>query len=751
MRNRFALAAAAAVAAFAAVCDAAQLRAAVYAGPGARGVGMFRWLTLPDRAPEIDAAYVDGAAIRAGALRDADILLMPGGKSNLEEDDLGPEGQKEVRRFIEDGGAYIGTCAGAFLLMRGEKREKTLGIAPYRHRRGSWGGEAMIQVEYTKEAAALSGVKPGKRTERFNGGPVMDPAAPVPGADFKTMATFSGNLHSHSAKPGLPSMGGGASAVAGTFGKGRVWLFSGHPEYYPKTWSSLEAAFKYTTGRDVKFSAPQRKKGQLAVGFCCKAGIGPATAEFVRGIVRDPDFDVEPYSTAEIERTGLQHIDAFVVPDTAEPKVLAKFFAPGSKAAAYMKEFMDRGGKVVAWGRGADCVPQHANRIAADGAAGAIEALRAVKNAPLPPPRAKPAAKEPDAVRAAIYCGPGASGAGLMHWISILELSPCCKLAPVDAAAVRGGALYGADLYVAPGGTSITQAKTLRPDGCSNLVEFVRSGGLYYGTCAGCYLAMSYRDKEPRSAGRIGIVPFEAQKSPYRGGSELLVKFTKDAGMFGLKPGAEASVRYHGGPVPLPSRPVPDADIRAVAEYACDGVYSFSTNTAPTMAGHPAVLAGTVGKGRMVGVSPHPENWRYTQNIVLGGLKYLTGRDFRPDFPQRARGNLSVGVSPYRLASDGGRLVAELFGEASLDVRPADSELISYGALEHCDAIVLVHPDKDTVTRAMREFAGNGGRIFAYGTAAELKNPKDLPEGSYSPHTTRAGLIEALRAYAKEP
>ena len=169
------------------------------------------------------------------------------------------------------------------------------------------------------------------------------------------------------------------------------------------------------------------------------------------------------------------------------------------------------------------------------------------------------------------------------------------------------------------------------------------------------------------------------------------------------------------------------------------------------MAKHPAVLAGTLDKGRIVAVSPHPENWRNTQKIILGGLKYLTGREFSPEFPQRTRGNLSTGIVPVNLGADGARLVADLLSKPSLDVRPADGELISYGELEHLDALVLVHPGKKTLSRAMRRFAENGGRIFAYGTEAELKNLAGLPDGTYSLHQAPGALAEALCAYAAAP
>ena len=746
--------------AWAAISNGAPVRVAVYVGPGARGVGMFRWMQLMDQSPDIEATYVDGEAVRRGALRTADVVVMPGGKSNVEAAELGEEGQRALRQFIERGGSFVGTCAGAFLMMQGEPKpdkdgnlpkEKILGIAPYKHRSGSWGGEAMLQVAYRGEAANLFGLeeeKPFERMERFNGGPVMDRVAkPLPGADFMEMACFKSNLHSFTSKTNMPSMGGGASAVAGTFGKGRVWLFAGHPEYYPKTWPSVKAAFKFVTGRDVAIGVPQRRKGQLAVGWWCKPGPGPVAAGVSRDLVRDGAFDVVPYSNDEILSTDLRHIDALVVPDAAETNVVKQFTE--GEMMGKVTAFMERGGHVVTWGRASAHFRPHANLIVASDPDGVASALRALRDAPAPAPRQGPPPKEANAVRAAFYSDVGASGCGAVRWIKLLSLSPDCDLKVVDAEEVRAGALDGMELYVAPGGMSSTQMKTLQPVGCSNLVAYVRGGGGYFGSCAGCYLALS-QGESPKTSGRLGMMPYKAQISPYRGGCDhLAIKFTEHAELFGLKPNSVREVRYHGGPVPIPCEAVPGADIRVVATFACDGVYAYNTNTAPVMANFPAVLAGTFGKGRIVGISPHPESYTHTHDIIRGGLTYITGREIRAEYPQRTRGNLSVGFLSGSLRKDSAELVARLYREPALDLRAVADETIGYGELEHCDALVVPHPAKSKWTRLIRAFAGNGGRIFTFGTAAELATiPADLPNVTTCADT--GAIRDALVNFAAE-
>ncbi len=715
-------------AAWQAISNGSPVRVAVFVGPGARGIGMFRWTQIVDQSPQLKAIYVDGAAVRAGALRGADLLAMPGGVSNIEADDLGEEGAREVRRFIEEGGSYIGTCAGAFLVLGGKNPEKkTLGLVPYRHVSGHWGGEAMLQVKYLKDAEAMAGIKSDTYMERFNGGPVMEPGAAIPGADFKTMAEFRCNLHSNSCKTNLPSMGGYASAVAGTFGKGRVWIFAGHPEYYPKTWPSLKAAFRFTTGRDVEFSAPQRRRGQLAVGWWCSPGMGVEGAELARKLVRGEDCDVVPYSFPEIKRMDLRHVDVLVVPDTRDTNVVNKLVRK-TTCLGQIHAFMDRGGKVVTWGSVAKSLGSHANLVVADAAASVPDVLRSIKNAPPPSPREGPAPKVANPIRVAEYMGPGAAGAASLRWAKLLSLSPECEYTAIDEKDVRGGALKNFDVYIAPGGNANEHGGAIGSQGLSNVVEFVRGGGGYFGSCAGCYLSMTLSDTDKKKAKRLGLIPYHAQKCPYRGGSELELKFTEHAGMFGLKPGSTRDVRYHGGPVLLPLPSASNSDIRVIATYNCDGVYSYNTRREPTMAGTPAIVAGTFGKGRVVSISPHPEGYDHTQDIIRGGLKYITGRDFKSEYPQRTRGNLTVAFHSSHAGKDGAMLAMRLLREPSLDVHLIDNGDFGNGDLEHCDVIVLGHPKKSYFTDIVRAFAKNGGSIVVFGSEKELaKVPADVP------------------------
>lgn len=724
-----------------AISNGAPIRVAVYVGPGARGVGMFRWMQLMDQCEDVVATFVDGKAIRKGALRRADLVVMPGGKSNLEEQDLGAEGQVELRRFISEGGSYVGSCAGAFLVLN-SKPGKTLGMVPFRHRSGSWGGEARLYTRYTSEAEAKSGIKAGAHYVRFNGGPVMDPGDAVEGAtDFFVAARFNANLHTSSSKPDLPSMGGGASCVAGRFGQGRIWVFADHPEYFPATWDLVAGAFKYLTGRKITLTVPQRKPGQLSVGYFCAPSPGPKAAVSVMRMVRDDSFDVTPLSSIDLERTDLRHVDALVISDNVETNRVKNLFT-SDKMADYYRRYMDRGGKIVVWGDPAQHLPPHGNLVAVKDGSAAIKYLHRLQAAPAPEPRAPAPAKKPDAVKVGIYSETGASGCAFVRWIKMLSLSPDCEVELIDGADVRAGVLDRLQLYIAPGGSGSSQAKGLQQDGRERLKNFLRNGGGYFGTCAGCYLSFMRGDSK---YDWLEISPYVAQKSPYRGGATLDIKFTEDAGLFGFKPDEIWTVRYHGGPVPLPvENPPPDMKFKPIALFNCDGVYEYNTNTVPVMAGYPALFAGTYGSGKVVGCSPHPESYSNTQPIIRGGLKYLTGRDCNSEYPQRTRGNRSVALLSSHLHKDGANLAMRLYTVPTIDLRAVSSETIGEGELEHADVLLVAHPSKNDFGRLVTQFAQNGGEILVYGSDKELASvPKSFPK------VVRCGTVDEVVAYLR--
>ena len=109
---------------------------------------------------------------------------------------------------------------------------------------------------------------------------------------------------------------------------------------------------------------------------------------------------------------------------------------------------------------------------------------------------AQTAAKD-SPLRIAVYVDKGARNTGVFRW---LELTACAKNAvaiPVDGAAVRAGALDSVDVLVMPGGSSVSESKSLGSEGRDKVKAFMKRGGGYVGTCAGGSLLMESSRSRP--------------------------------------------------------------------------------------------------------------------------------------------------------------------------------------------------------------------------------------------------------------
>ena len=227
------------------------LKVAVYADAGPSGIGAVEWFRLVEESPELELHLVDGAAVRAGALDGLDLLVMPGGNSKTEFTTLGTNGIQRMKAFIRNGGGYIGTCAGCCLLMDGTDRRARM--MPW-DRAGTEGDTLFPTVQVNEKGAAALGITKGAHRMRFHGGPFLWPTTNVIAeAQFESWGTLDAEACMKGKVDPKKRMYGSTAIVGGTYGKGRVFVTSCHPEYFSSTLYIVRGAFKYVTGRDVTF------------------------------------------------------------------------------------------------------------------------------------------------------------------------------------------------------------------------------------------------------------------------------------------------------------------------------------------------------------------------------------------------------------------------------------------------------------------------------------------------------------------
>ena len=342
----------------------APLKVGVYADKGPGGIGAVEWFRLVHESPEMELKLLDGKMVRDGALDGLDLLVMPGGSSLDEFKSLGTNGVERLRAFVRNGGGYVGTCAGCCLLMDGPKMRARM--MPWKST-GSEDNTMFPTFNVNEKGAKALGLKAGPHVMRYHGGPFLWPTTNVIAdahmeiwGTFDSEATLKGKLN-----PKKRMYGAGA-IVGGTYGKGRVFVTSAHPEYFNGTLYIVEAALKYVTGRTITFPPRMRKPGSIVVGFLSKGISGVETAETAIALASQEDFDLTLIDMDGIAQRRLDHIDVLVLTNNSAKKY--------AKLAAAIKEFAANGGKVVGYGDGAEVLPP--GGIACPPRDGVVKAIR---------------------------------------------------------------------------------------------------------------------------------------------------------------------------------------------------------------------------------------------------------------------------------------------------------------------------------------------------------------------------------------
>ncbi len=200
-------------------------------------------------------------------------------------------------------------------------------------------------------------------------------------------------------------------------------------------------------------------------------------------------------------------------------------------------------------------------------------------------------------------------------------------------------------LLIAPGGWARGRARRLGPVGLAAVRDFVAGGGAYLGFCGGAGLALS----GPNPAEGLGLCPWgrmgfsgrlqhllsgdvrlrvEAENAP-GGGRDLLAQvwWPSQFAPADDDSGVEVLARYDG---PGPDFWVADLALASLPEEAlADWQNLYGLTVRPGfLAGRPAVIAGTYGKGRYLLSYPHletpdsPDGNRWLARIVadMGGV-----------------------------------------------------------------------------------------------------------------------------------
>jgi len=344
---------------------ARSIKTGVYAGRGISGNGATEWFRIVERSPELELKIVDSEMIRAGGLDGLDLLVMPGGSSPDIKKDLGTNGVARLRDFIKNGGGYFGTCAGCCLMMEeAPDPSRGIGVMPF-YRSGSK-GRFLMPVALNGEGAKAMGLKTGLYSVQYSHGPILEPSTQlVAGASFKVFGVNNTDSGKHG-KP--PEMYGRAAIVGGTFGKGRVFVTSVHPEFFENSRVLVKGGFRFITGRDITLPVRPRRRRAYTLAYYSVYPMGVETAKTMLALDANTDIDLFPVNDEDIRRGLLDHADALLFPHSAKGKL-------DRVPRRIVERFASRGGFILGWGNGTTRFPDGCKACA--GADEAISVLAA--------------------------------------------------------------------------------------------------------------------------------------------------------------------------------------------------------------------------------------------------------------------------------------------------------------------------------------------------------------------------------------
>jgi putative intracellular protease/amidase len=226
--------------------DLMPIRVALYDDAGSFGKGVPRITEQLGKVKDVKLTVVSGKQIVAGALDDYDVVIFSGGSGSKQSAGIGNEGIEAVRKFVKNGGGYVGICGGAFLACSGFTWG--LGIVNAKTVSPKWQrGKGPVQIEITAPGETVTGFAAGVHEVLYHNGPILKPAGRADLPEYEPLAIFRTELAEHDTPKG--AMVNTPAWIRGTCGKGRVLISSPHPEQQEGMEPFVEHAVRWVAGR----------------------------------------------------------------------------------------------------------------------------------------------------------------------------------------------------------------------------------------------------------------------------------------------------------------------------------------------------------------------------------------------------------------------------------------------------------------------------------------------------------------------
>ncbi len=192
----------------------------------------------------------EDALINFDSFNQKKFILIPGGSGSEEAEALDTMGLQNIDKFVSLGGGYIGICAGSYLPIKGYNAnltEKLQIVNAEAKDIQHWNrGNGEVQIKVVNNHPIFSGITEDNFKMNYYCGPILEPSdLSLP--KYKELAVFKTDYHENGATPG--DMLDKTAILEAQYHKGKIILFSPHPELTPGKEHLLVNAVKYVSGK----------------------------------------------------------------------------------------------------------------------------------------------------------------------------------------------------------------------------------------------------------------------------------------------------------------------------------------------------------------------------------------------------------------------------------------------------------------------------------------------------------------------
>jgi hypothetical protein len=207
-----------------------EIKVGIYRGPGAPQGGVDNVTNVLKPFPQAKVVVLSEQDVASLNLSAYDVLVFPGGSGSGQSKGIGEAGLKNVREFVANGGGYVGICGGAYLAC--SNFSWGLGILNAGTVSSKWmRGQAMLDLDVAPAGTELLGDVKAPFKVRYHNGPILKPANRTDIPAYTTVTTFKTEVANNGTPAGVQV--NSPAHVISTFGKGRVFISSPHPENTP--------------------------------------------------------------------------------------------------------------------------------------------------------------------------------------------------------------------------------------------------------------------------------------------------------------------------------------------------------------------------------------------------------------------------------------------------------------------------------------------------------------------------------------